>query len=538
MTAIVKKIKVGLSQEEIDELKPFDGTYDGDINANGFISIQNKNITFGGAKSNSVEVSFKNGSRNGNSSEELAFLSDLVGSDVAQSVIDLGTISSSFQSSVCEDLDGLTETGIYTFKYGNTRYMMNVEKVQTGATTYSTFQYIYTKPDVYFTRINNGTSWNYFGAKYLVDSTDSVTSGNTSNKIFLVGRTSQSITGGTAFSHDTVYVDTDGHLYDSGKRVLTTADSVGGDYLPLGGGQMEGSIQVPATGGGISDRNGYNLVGEGASGINLGNNYNTVSITKLKSITAPTSSGGTNYGVGSNGQVLMSNGFTPYWGTVSGEQIVIQETYSNSTYTYTTDFDWSKLTIDNFDDYCIRFLRFNGGNHEILKAEKIFASSIGNTYYYENTVIGVKVVMSSTGTATISTYTPTASNDGTTTSLQSKAFSWTKVTTESSGKLWESIYNEELYELLKNAKYMEFWAVQNNVAYLWYSPVSVMRRKEEGTVNYLNITGSINSVSPLTFDTVTFAFSITQLNSNTSGKKLYLSTTDVWDAIYAFKVYY
>ena len=69
MTAIVKKIKVGLSQEEIDDLKP--------------------------------------------------------------SVIDLGTISSSFQSSVCEDLDGLTETGMYTFKYGNTRYMMNEVLSQT-----------------------------------------------------------------------------------------------------------------------------------------------------------------------------------------------------------------------------------------------------------------------------------------------------------------------------------------------------------------------------------------------------------------------
>lgn len=207
MTAIIKKIKVGLSQEEIDDLKPFDGTYDGDINANGFISIQNKNIIFGGAKSNSVEVSFKNGSRNGNSSEELAFLSDIP--------------------------------------------------------------------------------------------------------------------------------------------------------------------EIPE---------------------------------------------------------------------VSG--------------------------------------------------------------------------------------------------LNTKTFVWTNVTTESSGKLWKATYDETLYELLKNAKYMEFWTVQNNIAHLWYLPVSVMRRNEEGTVNYLNITGSINRVSPSTFDTETFAFSITQLNSNTSGKKLYLSTTDVWDAINAFKIYY
>jgi hypothetical protein len=36
---------------------------------------------------------------------------------------------------------------------------------------------------------------------------------------------------------------------------------------------------------------------------------------EVTSVLAPTSSGGTTYGVGSNGQVLKSNGTTAYWGT-------------------------------------------------------------------------------------------------------------------------------------------------------------------------------------------------------------------------------
>lgn len=39
---------------------------------------------------------------------------------------------------------------------------------------------------------------------------------------------------------------------------------------------------------------------------------------KLKTLSIPTSSGGSTYGFGSAGQVLMSNGTTVYWGTVSG----------------------------------------------------------------------------------------------------------------------------------------------------------------------------------------------------------------------------
>lgn len=52
-----------------------------------------------------------------------------------------------------------------------------------------------------------------------VDTDTKTSSGNTSSKIYLIGATSQSSSGQTTYSHDTVYVDTDGHLYCNGKKV-------------------------------------------------------------------------------------------------------------------------------------------------------------------------------------------------------------------------------------------------------------------------------------------------------------------------------
>lgn len=45
-----------------------------------------------------------------------------------------------------------------------------------------------------------------------------VGSANTNSKIFLVGTTSQNATAQTGYSHDTVYIDSDGFLYDSGNK--------------------------------------------------------------------------------------------------------------------------------------------------------------------------------------------------------------------------------------------------------------------------------------------------------------------------------
>lgn len=560
MTAIIKKIKVGLSQEEIDDLKPFNGTYDGNINAKGFISIQNKHITFGGAKSDSVMVSFKNGSRNGNSSEELAFLSDVVGSGVTQSVIDLGTITEDPASATNSVLSEIFSTGIYKFEYEYTS--------APGITSQAYLMYVFNKYGTLYQNIicsgnqfiqrmyRRDEGWiieegSFATREEMLIASKETTATNTSNKIFLIGSTSQSPIGTSTYSHDTVYVDTDGHLYDSGKRVLTTADNVSGgavsgDYLPYytvtltnnttpmstvlsayGNGLYAITFDGPASGKYIFNVQHQGGTRYGMSAIDINTNaisyydsedMSTVTVVDFKkSFTSflKTTGGAITGDLSVGGNLVMNGGgnisgdsasfhtmnvatklnlsntkkityddtyeyiFPDKSGTValltdipsgggglvSGEQIVIQEIFSNSTYTYKTDFDWSKLTIDNFDEYCIRFLRFNGGNHEILKPEKIFASSTGNTYYYENTVIGVKVVMSSTGTATISTYIP--NNEGIPTSLA--AFS------SASAGIYGTTLTSGLYSfncLLDDGSYLNFTMDLNqDASYTQVSPI-------------------------------------------------------------------
>ena len=89
------------------------------------------------------------------------------------------------------------------------------------------------------------------------------------------------------------------------------------NYLPLSGGQMTGSIQVPKTGGGIMDTYGETLVADTGSDITLGNHRNNISIVNLKKLLAPTTSDIKKYGVGTNGQVLKTNGSNVYWGFVN-----------------------------------------------------------------------------------------------------------------------------------------------------------------------------------------------------------------------------
>lgn len=54
---------------------------------------------------------------------------------------------------------------------------------------------------------------------------NSAGSGNTSNKIFLVGTTTQNSSGQTTYSHDTVYVGTDGCVYSGGYKTMTQNDT-------------------------------------------------------------------------------------------------------------------------------------------------------------------------------------------------------------------------------------------------------------------------------------------------------------------------
>lgn len=120
-----------------------------------------------------------------------------------------------------------------------------------GTTRVTTHYAVNTVIQLVYTTVDGVGRW-YTGDSD-TNTTNSAASGNTSSKIFLIGRTSQSTTGGTTYSHDTVYVDTSG-------RICGTA----GVYT--------------------------------------------------NKLVVPTTSGGSTYGVGTSGQILKSNGTTSYWG--------------------------------------------------------------------------------------------------------------------------------------------------------------------------------------------------------------------------------
>lgn len=545
MTAIVKKIKVGLSQEEIDDLKPFDGTYDGDINANGFISIQNKNITFGGAKSNSVEVSFKNGSRNGNSSEELAFLSDLVGSDVAQSVIDLGVITEDPASATNSVLSEILSTGIYKFEYEYTS--------APGITSQAYLMYVFNKygalcqniicsGNQFIQRIYRGDEgWLIEEGSFATDSdmvraSKQTTATNTSDKIFLIGSKSQYSIGTSTYSHDTVYVDTDGHLYDSGNRVLTTADSVGGgtvsgDYLPhhtvtltdnitpmstvlsaYGSGLYAITFNGPASGTYIFNVQHQGDTRYGMSAIDINTNATSYYVSKdMSTVTAADfknsftsflkTTGGTitgdlsvagNLKLNNTRKIVHGNDLYEYTfpkksGTVallsdvetngSGITLIpVTEHISGDTYIYNSDFNFNNLTQENWKNYALQMSHHNGQSLEILKPDKYDSSVNGENFYFENSNIGLKVTTSSIYTTTITSYKTPAriilqeSYSGSTYKYTSD-FDWTKLTPDMFNKYYiefvgyEGVYREILKanRFLKSDASSQYWYENDNV---------------------------------------------------------------------------
>lgn len=83
-------------------------------------------------------------------------------------------------------------------------------------------------------------------AKFTDTDTKNTTGANdTSSKIYLVGATERTDAAQT-YSHDTVYVGTDGHLYSNNKKV--SVDGHTHNYLPLSGGTLTGGILFDNTG--------------------------------------------------------------------------------------------------------------------------------------------------------------------------------------------------------------------------------------------------------------------------------------------------
>lgn len=84
----------------------------------------------------------------------------------------------------------------------------------------------------------DGTQYVFFGWSYDANTQSTTNSTNTSNKIFLIGATSQG-SNKTTYSHDTAYVGTDGCLYSNSIKVSVEGHTH--DYLPLSGGTITGT---------------------------------------------------------------------------------------------------------------------------------------------------------------------------------------------------------------------------------------------------------------------------------------------------------
>lgn len=160
------------------------------------------------------------------------------------------------------------------------------------------------------TRFGTNNYTYYCSASSLTDTKNTAGSTNTSSKIFLIGATSQA-SNPTTYSHDTVYVNTDGHLYSNSKQVVNLSDS-----QALTNKTYNGYTLAAACAKGVTDSSSASAIGTGTSlpterdiyyGLPTINNSH--SYTSSTTIYAP-SAGGT------AGQVLMSAGATatPTWG--------------------------------------------------------------------------------------------------------------------------------------------------------------------------------------------------------------------------------
>lgn len=541
-----------------------------------------------------------------------------------ESVIDLGELSGSPLDKNHNVLDNIITPGLYTFIWMSTAFFMSV--YNSGSVV---IQRITDRFSSYYERRKSEEIWSFKFYDYSNGNTYT-SSGDTSKKLYLIGAQTITDKGTRTYTHDTVYIDTDGHLYDSGKRVLTTADSVGGgtitgDYLPKSGGIMTGDIifdknkakgirvasyntsgeeqlnQVILTSDttqtivGNKQQDNVKLLGSDAPVWNDGTNEHTILTSKGGTITGNLSVGGNLVMNGGgnisgdsasfhtmnvatklnlsntkkityddtyeyifpdkSGTVALLDDIPSGGGTVSGDYLPLSggtidgdlavagvlsltdsvytdrtkgllERTSKSAFGFSDEGEPVIVNTSGYNGFLLGGALDNGAFYEFPEKP----DDAGSMYVPCTSEQGASgQILTSNGDGTYSW-----ANNGT---LQYKVINWTKDATEASGKRWKATYDETLYETLAHAKCVEFWSSQNDEAYLWYLPVSVIRRRVEGVANYLNITGTISSISSITFDVVHLGFSILQVHDST-GEHLYLAMSDKYDSINAFKIYY
>ena len=115
-------------------------------------------------------------------------------------------------------------TGAYPIWYNNAEY----ESTGNAYTGYA---------NRVLTYMFNGTHWVWVSASYDANTQSNTNSTNTSNKIYLVGATSQG-SNKTTYSHDTAYVGTDGCVYSNSQKTLTVADTLNADAIKTSSGNI------------------------------------------------------------------------------------------------------------------------------------------------------------------------------------------------------------------------------------------------------------------------------------------------------------
>lgn len=146
--------------------------------------------------------------------------------NLTNTTIDINTLNLSSGSPsiayyICKTIVG--SSNISNIPVAGQPFVLDVELMRWGSTTdyitMQTFRSISQKTYEYVRYCTNGT-WTSWTTRVFTDTKNTSGSTNTSNKIFLIGATSQASNPQT-YSHDTVYVGTDGCLYSNGKRITT-----------------------------------------------------------------------------------------------------------------------------------------------------------------------------------------------------------------------------------------------------------------------------------------------------------------------------
>lgn len=152
----------------------------------------------------------------------------------------------------------VNNTGAYPIWYNNAEY------TSTG-TAYTGYK------NRTITYMFNGTHWVWISGSYDANTQSNTNSTNTSNKIFLVGATSQG-SNKTTYSHDTVYVGTDGCLYSNSTKVSVeghTHNYAGSSSAGGAANSVKTNLIIKLNGGTTEGTNLFTFNGSTAKTINI-----------------------------------------------------------------------------------------------------------------------------------------------------------------------------------------------------------------------------------------------------------------------------